>query len=146
MPAVAGDSERPATAAKPPAKRLRLSTAADAASRSPRWDIRRAGHATEPRYATPRECLPGTAGSMPTVDPVRRAAASAGETNTQSTPTAGHSTSCQQLSPVLLRRVSACLEAEPIYETSSKAVASSLDSGEVVNEIEVKPDKNSTSH
>src|SRR5271166_5944345 len=118
-PAVAGDAARPATATTPPAKHPGLPTAADAASRSPRWDTRPAGRANEPRCATPRECLPRTAGSMPTVGPVRRAAASARGTNAQATPTAVHSASCQQLSPMLLCRISACLEAEPIYETRS---------------------------
>ncbi len=117
---VAADSARPATAATPPAKPPRLPTAADAASRSRRWDTRRARRATERRCATPRECLPRTAGSMPTVGPVRRAADSARETNPQLISTAAHSASCQQLSPVLPCRISACLEAEPIYETSSR--------------------------
>src|ERR1019366_3079459 len=51
---------------------------------------------------------------------VRRAAASARETNPQSMPTAVHSASCQQLRAMLLCRISACLEAESIYETSSR--------------------------
>ena len=59
---------------------------------------------------------------MPTVGPVRRAAASARETNPQLISTAAHSASCQQLSPVLPCRISACLEAEPIYETSSSVI------------------------
>ena len=59
---------------------------------------------------------------MPMVGPVRRVAASARETNPQSTPIAGLSASCQQLSRMLLCRISACLEAEPIYETSSLAI------------------------
>jgi hypothetical protein len=122
IPAVAGDSARPATAATPPAKHPHLPTAADAASRSPRWDTRWAGRANEPRCATPRESLPHTADSMPTVGPVRRAVASAREINAQSTPTAGLSASCQQLSPMLPYRISACLEAEPIYETSCSCI------------------------
>jgi hypothetical protein len=59
---------------------------------------------------------------MPTIGPARRAAASARGTNAQSTPAVGLSASCQQPSRMLLCRISACLEAEPIYETSSLAI------------------------
>jgi hypothetical protein len=109
-------------------RRLPLATSAIVASMSREMETRRAEIATRRQSAEPTVCPPDRLDSGLAAAPAYRAAAWVWEAKAQSVSTVRPSiasavSSCQKLNSSHTSRVSACFEAEPIFETRSSSKA-----------------------